>query len=321
MKIILIQSFILILLFTGCAMSNKNLHNQSNSQKPGLFQRINNYVKNILPAKHQKQQNKNQEKEENRIQQSKKQEIQIKDNINSTGNKVDQVTKSVINPNKKNDEQKNLQELSLKMKNYLDESNVKVLSYKNLPILYINLGPIVHFETGKYNIKEQYKAKLIEIINHLKSTNQAILIVGHTDSVGSDRYNQALSELRAREIYKFFIKNGIDKNRLDYIGYGEEQPIATNATSEGRAKNRRVELLVSKDLNISSKFLKNRNINKSYWNNHSVKEAGTITKTQKGWSKNLNELQINNMLVKLKKPVREEFHINLKKRVISINSK
>jgi OOP family OmpA-OmpF porin len=67
-------------------------------------------------------------------------------------------------------------------------------------------------------------------------------IQGHTDSIGSAEYNKKLSERRAKAVYDIMVKMGIDPNRLSYVGYGEEMPIAENCTAEGRAKNRRVEV-------------------------------------------------------------------------------
>ena len=69
-----------------------------------------------------------------------------------------------------------------------------------------------------------------------------IEISGHTDNIGSDKYNQKLSEKRAKSVKKYLLANfNIDKSRLIAKGYGESQPFATNNTSEGRALNRRVE--------------------------------------------------------------------------------
>jgi OmpA-OmpF porin, OOP family len=68
-----------------------------------------------------------------------------------------------------------------------------------------------------------------------------IRIEGHTDSVGSERYNQRLSQLRSNAIRKFLVDRGVDGARLEAIGFGEATPIADNKTAEGRAKNRRVE--------------------------------------------------------------------------------
>ncbi len=198
-------------------------------------------------------------------------------------------------------------------------ASVKEVKYKNKLMLLVNLVSVVHFDTDKYKIKKKYEKNLIKIIKVLKDANKSVLIVGHTDSVGSDRYNQALSELRAREVYKFFIKNGFDKSNLDYIGYGEEQPIATNATAKGRAKNRRVELFVDDNITVMYQYLKHRDINTSFLNNHNKLRAGKIEKTLKGWSKNISEAEIKKKFVKLSKPLRDNLNINLQKRVIIIN--
>ena len=69
-------------------------------------------------------------------------------------------------------------------------------------------------------------------------------IAGHTDWIGTDEYNFGLSQRRANAVYNYFLKNGIKKERLSPVGYGESRPVATNATDEGRAENRRVELII-----------------------------------------------------------------------------
>jgi len=69
-------------------------------------------------------------------------------------------------------------------------------------------------------------------------------VVGYTDSTGPAKYNQGLSERRAKSVYDYFVSKGIAADRLTTKGYGEERPVASNATREGRAKNRRVELVV-----------------------------------------------------------------------------
>ena len=74
----------------------------------------------------------------------------------------------------------------------------------------------------------------------------AVKVVGHTDSVGSDTYNQALSERRARSVADFLIAQGVSAGKLSTEGRGESQPVADNASEAGRAENRRVELYVSR---------------------------------------------------------------------------
>jgi len=72
----------------------------------------------------------------------------------------------------------------------------------------------------------------------------SVEVAGHTDSSGSEAYNQALSTRRAASVKAYFQSHGIDASRLTSRGYGESQPVASNATKEGRAMNRRVELRV-----------------------------------------------------------------------------
>jgi OOP family OmpA-OmpF porin len=75
-----------------------------------------------------------------------------------------------------------------------------------------------------------------------KNPNLRVEIQGHTDNVGEAQYNRKLSKKRARSVMDYFIQEGIEPGRLSYEGYGFSSPAASNATPEGRAKNRRVEL-------------------------------------------------------------------------------
>ena len=72
--------------------------------------------------------------------------------------------------------------------------------------------------------------------------NVAVRVEGNTDSVGTDAYNQGLSERRANSVMGHLISRGVSASRLTAVGYGESQPVASNETDEGRALNRRVEL-------------------------------------------------------------------------------
>jgi OOP family OmpA-OmpF porin len=67
-------------------------------------------------------------------------------------------------------------------------------------------------------------------------------VAGYTDRIGSDAYNQQLSERRAKAVMDYFIGEGVAPDRLKAVGYGKSKPVASNATEEGRAQNRRVEL-------------------------------------------------------------------------------
>jgi outer membrane protein OmpA-like peptidoglycan-associated protein len=74
-----------------------------------------------------------------------------------------------------------------------------------------------------------------------------VAIEGHTDSVGSDQYNQDLSEHRAEAVRDYFVQQGISASAVEARGFGKSEPIASNDTAEGRQQNRRVELVLSGD--------------------------------------------------------------------------
>ena len=101
------------------------------------------------------------------------------------------------------------------------------------------------FDFDKAVVKPAGKAKLDDLVGKIKGINlEVIIAVGHTDSVGSDAYNQKLSVRRAEAVKAYLVSKGIEKNRVYTEGKGEKQPVASNKTKEGRAKNRRVEIEV-----------------------------------------------------------------------------
>lgn len=98
------------------------------------------------------------------------------------------------------------------------------------------------FDFNKSVLKPAAKAKLDDLVDKIKSINlEVIIAVGHTDSVGSDDYNQKLSMRRSNAVKAYLISKGVDKTRIYTEGKGEKQPVADNGTKEGRAKNRRVD--------------------------------------------------------------------------------
>ena len=101
------------------------------------------------------------------------------------------------------------------------------------------------FDFNKSVIKPEGKAKLDDLVGKIKDINlEVIIAVGHTDSVGSDAYNQKLSVRRSEAVKAYLVSKGIEKNRVYTEGKGKKQPVADNKTAEGRAKNRRVEIEV-----------------------------------------------------------------------------
>lgn len=99
------------------------------------------------------------------------------------------------------------------------------------------------FDFDKAEIRPDATLVLDEAALRLtQCTEKAVTVAGHTDSVGSESYNQGLSTRRAVAVQSYLVQKGIPVGRLRVVGFGEVQPIATNSTQEGRALNRRVEL-------------------------------------------------------------------------------
>jgi OOP family OmpA-OmpF porin len=101
------------------------------------------------------------------------------------------------------------------------------------------------FDFDKAVLKPEGKAKLDDLVGKVKGINlEVIIAVGHTDSVGTDAYNQKLSVKRSEAVKAYLVSKGIEKSRVYTEGKGEKQPVADNKTKEGRSKNRRVEIEV-----------------------------------------------------------------------------
>jgi OOP family OmpA-OmpF porin len=109
----------------------------------------------------------------------------------------------------------------------------------------VTLAADVFFDFDKSVLKPAGKAALDDLIGKLKAVAlEVIIAIGHTDSIGSDSYNQKLSVRRAEAVKAYMVSKGIEPNRIYTEGKGEKQPIADNRTAQGRAKNRRVEIEV-----------------------------------------------------------------------------
>jgi outer membrane protein OmpA-like peptidoglycan-associated protein len=105
----------------------------------------------------------------------------------------------------------------------------------------------VLFDFDKSDLTPAAKAQLDTLMDKLRNADVvSIKVIGHTDSKGSDAYNQALSERRASSVAAYLLSQGLAPNKLTSEGRGESEPVADNATDEGRAENRRVELHINR---------------------------------------------------------------------------
>ena len=103
----------------------------------------------------------------------------------------------------------------------------------------------VNFDFDKSNIRPDAEVILDEAVATLKAERDVhVSVEGHTDAIGSDAYNQRLSERRARSVADYLSRNGIGRDRLGTEGFGESHPVASNTDEDGRAQNRRVELRI-----------------------------------------------------------------------------
>jgi outer membrane protein OmpA-like peptidoglycan-associated protein len=117
-------------------------------------------------------------------------------------------------------------------------------------------GIVVTFEGGilfdfdRADLRSEARSNLRQLAQNLQQHDRTeVLILGHTDSVGSASYNQGLSERRAQSAANYVISQGVARTRVSTRGMGENDPIATNETAEGRQLNRRVEVVIYADEN------------------------------------------------------------------------
>jgi outer membrane protein OmpA-like peptidoglycan-associated protein len=113
--------------------------------------------------------------------------------------------------------------------------------------LIVNMSDVL-FDTGSYTLKPGAREKLAKISGIvLAHPGLNLQIEGHTDSVGTDEFNQQLSERRADTVRDFLAEQGVSPSSITAKGFGKTQPVASNDTADGRQRNRRVELVVNGD--------------------------------------------------------------------------
>jgi outer membrane protein OmpA-like peptidoglycan-associated protein len=111
--------------------------------------------------------------------------------------------------------------------------------------LIVNMSDVL-FDFGQYSLKPGAREKLAKMSGILLAHPELkVQVEGHTDSIGSDDFNQNLSEHRAQTVHDFLVDQGVAREAVTAKGFGKTKPVATNDTAEGRQRNRRVELVVS----------------------------------------------------------------------------
>jgi outer membrane protein OmpA-like peptidoglycan-associated protein len=113
--------------------------------------------------------------------------------------------------------------------------------------LVANMSDVL-FRSGSFELLPSARERLAKVSGIvLAYPSLHVAVEGHTDSIGSDDYNQQLSEHRAQVVRDYFVQQGINSSAVEFRGYGKTEPIASNDTAEGRQQNRRVELILSGD--------------------------------------------------------------------------
>jgi outer membrane protein OmpA-like peptidoglycan-associated protein len=129
----------------------------------------------------------------------------------------------------------------------LDQLNSILQTRDSARGLIVNMSDVL-FDTGSYTLKPGAREKLAKISGIvLAHPGLTLQIEGHTDSVGTDEYNQTLSERRAGSVRDFLVQQGVPADGVTARGFGKTQPVASNDTPDGRQRNRRVELVVNGD--------------------------------------------------------------------------
>jgi outer membrane protein OmpA-like peptidoglycan-associated protein len=120
--------------------------------------------------------------------------------------------------------------------------------------LIVTLPGNIYFDVNRTEVKPAMRDRLTQIARALATVPERhVLVEGHTDSSGNDDYNLKLSKLRAEAVRSILITGGISPERIESQGYGKTRPVASNATAEGRAQNRRVEIVLQGETNESAR--------------------------------------------------------------------
>lgn len=168
--------------------------------------------------------------------------------LQDTKQRMEDVRKRMGDLKRQADERKiKLSELKDKLKSMVAAGQLKVRTYRGRML--VEMAEKVLFDTGRHKLKEEGLEALAVLTPLLRSIeNREFQVAGYTDSVGPDDMNWKLSLDRAREVVLYMVEMGMPADRISATGYGENQPVADNETDEGRALNRRIEIVLQPNM-------------------------------------------------------------------------
>ncbi|MDR2426932.1 MAG: OmpA family protein [Endomicrobium sp.] len=158
--------------------------------------------------------------------------------------------------------------------------------------LVINLSSKVLFDVSKSELKPEAEDSLNEVSEILKVyLKNKVLIEGHTDSSGNKEKNMQLSVERAQSVYDFFVKGGIDEERMTVLGFGPDKPVASNHTEKGKEQNRRVEIIILKTQEPQPETEKSEEAQKSEEHSNTI-ENEDVPESQKQETENSSKEEV-----------------------------
>lgn len=143
---------------------------------------------------------------------------------------------------------KSMDDREKKLRAIAAERDAKGMEVERLKedVVRVSVSSEASFDVNSSTVKPEFKPTLNKVADVLRSdARQTIRVVGHTDSVGSDSYNQTLSERRAKAVGNYLVAQGVAANQVTTEGRGEREPRASNNTADGRTQNRRVEIYLT----------------------------------------------------------------------------
>jgi len=124
-------------------------------------------------------------------------------------------------------------------------ANGESVKFKDKEKVLSAFSSVIYFDSDKSDIKPEYETTVVKLLSVLKAyPDNKVMICGHTDSSGHEQKNRELSNLRAETIANYFVQKGINQDRIETYGLSSTDPVGDNKTEDGRALNRRAEIVI-----------------------------------------------------------------------------